>query len=76
MDPRNPLGRLDWLSRHENVAEVSLRFLRGPDGQTIRRFEVTTKDGKLRTITMGKRQSWIDLLDRLHQAIDSSGGRQ
>lgn len=65
MDPRNPLGRLDRLSRHPAVAELSLTFAAGPSGARRRVVEVRLTDGRRRGFELRAGQSYLDLLDRL-----------
>ncbi len=69
MDPRNPLGRLDRLSRDPNVASLDLSFRRRGD-VVVRTLHVRTADGRERTVTMREGWSWIDLLDRLQRTLE------
>jgi len=72
MDPRNPLGRLDRLSRDPSVHELVLSFSRDDADDVVRTVRVETTDGRRRTIRMREGWSWIDLLDRLQRAVEGS----
>lgn len=71
MDPRNPLGRLDRLSRDPNVLELQVTFRREGD-DVARALSVKTADGRVRTVAMREGWSWIDLLDRLQRVVERS----
>lgn len=65
MDPRNPLGRLDRLSRDPRIARLAVRFDATGSGEVARCIEVELKDGRRRSFRLGPATSWVDLLDRL-----------
>ena len=73
MDPRNPLGRLDRLSRDPSVRRLVLTFEREDGaGDAVKTLELETAAGRRRTIRMRDGWSWIDLLDRLQRAVEDS----
>jgi len=69
MDPRNPLGRLDRLSRQPNVARLSLSF-ESTGADLKRSIEVVTIDGRRKQFRLGPRSSYVDLLDRVAAFLD------
>lgn len=71
MDPRNPLGRLDRLSRYPAVRALRVTL---EGGGAERSIEVQLATGSRRTFRAGVGTSWVGLLDRVQTWLDRVGG--
>jgi len=73
LDPRNPLGRLDELSRRPAVRRLTLEFIGSGDGEVERGVVLELTDGRKSEFVLRVGTSWIDLLDAIQTFVESFG---
>ncbi len=72
MDPRNPLGRLDRLSRDRRVRRLVLTFDGARSGSVTRGVALELHNGRRGAFELNHGSSWVDLIDQLQGFIETA----